>query len=183
MSLVIAAGCATTPSSVNEYGKERQLSAPAKSARLILKSTGMPMDVEYSINSSGESCKNFEKAGTIRDAGEDVVPPWIAKFSKKLNRTPAQVEKLVPATGVVQISGFGKWFNEAGRSSTCGPVVTEFNPKVGSTYIVEFVWHGTASCSGRVVDVTDPVTTKVVLVEYAVCPRSFMDVFLKRSGT
>lgn len=183
LTQVLMAGCASVPPPVVVDDIEHQRIVPGGSAKLILKSTGMPMDVEYSVNSSSEFCKNFEKAGTVRDVGEDVVLPWIAKLSKKLNRTPAEVERLVPAAREVQISGFGKWFNEAGRSNTCGPVVTKFTPKEGSIYLVEFVWQGLVFCSGRVVDVTDPLDKKAVPVEYSVCPRSFMDVFFNRSGT
>jgi hypothetical protein len=142
---------------------------------LILKSTGMPMNVEYSVNASEVSCENFEKVGTVRDSGRSVLLPWIARLSEKMNKIPTQLEKTVPAKTKIQVMGYGKWYDGTSRGS-CGPLVTEFTPDASSSYLVEFVWAGTARCSSRVFDITDPLEKKAVPVQYDHCPRSFLSI-------
>jgi hypothetical protein len=173
LAATIMAGCATQPA--------RTYVAKKDDPKLILKSTGMPMNVEYSISSSDVACENFENVGTVHDSGRDVLLPWIANLTEKLNRVPLQLESAVSANKQVQVKGYGKWYDST-SSGTCGPIVTLFTPSESRTYLVEFVWEGTVRCSSRVSDITNPSDKKAVPVEFKHCPRSFMSVLLKEAN-
>lgn len=150
-------------------------------ARILMRSTGMPMNVDYSISASEQSCKDFTQIGAVRDKGQKVLSSWIVKLGEKLNSVPDQIETVVPAGQPVQVAGWGNWQDSKSKGN-CGPSIVSFQPAQMHTYLVEFVWQGTARCMSRVYDVTDPATRTAVPTERKYCSRSFMDVWLGRSG-
>lgn len=153
----------------------RTYTAKENDPKLIMKSTGMPMNVEYAINSSEVNCENFEYVGMVRDSGRGVLLPWIANLTERLNKVPTQLDSMVPADKKVQIRSYWKWYDGTSKGS-CGPLVTTFTPHASGTYLVEFVWEGTASCTSRVFDITNPSEKKTVPAQFQYCPRSFMSI-------
>jgi hypothetical protein len=146
-----------------------------------MRSTGMPMNVDYSIGAAELSCKELKKVGTVRDKGENVLLPWIVKLTEKLSSVSDQLETSVPAGQAVQVASYGNWQDTKSKGN-CGPVIMSFLPEDKHTYLVEFVWQGTASCMSRVYDVTDPASKVAVPAVPKTCPRSFVDIWLGRSG-
>lgn len=145
-------------------------------SRLVLKSTGMPMDVDFFSGTPDEACREVKRRiGTVRDKGEGVLLPWIAKLSEKLNRLPGELETIVPAREAIKIAGYGHWFDGQARGH-CGPVMVAFVPDEKHSYLVEFVWRGTSECTTHVFDVTDPVERKTVSAQAYTCPPSLRDI-------
>ncbi|MGH8808108.1 MAG: hypothetical protein ACREX0_09540 [Noviherbaspirillum sp.] len=155
----------------------RTYTAKENDPTLILKSTGMPMNVEFAVNSGEVSCENFEHIGIVRDSGRGVLLPWIANMTEKLNSVPTQLHSVVPAHKQVQVRSYGKWYDSTSKGS-CGPLVTTFTPQASSTYLVEFMWEGTARCASRVSDITNSLEKKSVPTQFQYCPRSFMSILL-----
>lgn len=56
--------------------------------------------------------------------GRSVLLPWIADMSEKFNRIPARQEAAIPAHHVIQVKGYGSWWDMGGGS--CGPLVAKF---------------------------------------------------------
>lgn len=175
--VLFSSGCAVN--------KDLQPSAPASVAptennsKILMRSTGMPMHVDYSVGASDLECKELKDVGAVRDKGEKILLPWIVKLTEKLDQTPDQIETFVPAREPVQVSGISRWVD---RSSTghCGPVNVSFLPAEKHTYLVEFVLMGTSKCTSQVFDVTDSAKRVAVPVEFKTCPRSFLDIWLGR---
>ncbi|MYM36672.1 hypothetical protein GTP44_16960 [Duganella sp. FT50W] len=183
-AVVMTAGCAgvATQPEQEQAAPEKQLPPlEAKQARILMRSTGMPMNVNYSVSTSEQSCKEFKDVGVVRDKGEKVLLSWIVKLGEKLSSVPDQLDTVVPAGQSVQVAGWGNWQDSRSKGN-CGPEIMSFQPKDQHTYLVEFVWRGTSSCASRVQDVTDAAAKVAVQAERKVCPRSFMDIWLNRSG-
>jgi hypothetical protein len=174
----LVSGCGTAPA-LKPPGPSEAI--PDNSSRLLLRSTGMPMNVDYSVGAADASCKELTKVGTVRDKGENVLLPWIVKLSEKLSSVSDQLETLAPAGQAVQVASWGNWQDTKSKGN-CGPVIMSFVPAEKHTYLVEFVWQGTASCMSRVYDVTDPASKVAVPAAPKTCPRSFIDIWLGRSG-
>lgn len=139
------------------------------------------MNVDYYVSTGEQSCKDFTKIGTVRDRGEKMLSSWIVKLGERLNSVSDQIETVVPGGHSVQVAGWGNWYDSKSKGN-CGPVVLSFEPEAGRTYLVEFVWQGTARCMSRVQDVTDPTSHLPVVKVPTICSRSFMDIWLGRSG-
>jgi hypothetical protein len=166
MAIVLLAalgGCAT-PEPPKNFG------ANPGDPRLILKSTNMPMNVDYSISAGEKPCDDFEKVGTVRDSGRGVLLPWIANMSETFNKTPTKLETTIPGGKDIQVKAYGNWFDSTSKGF-CGPIVTKFPANASRTYLVEFVWAGTSACSVRVSDITDPTSAKSVAATAHDCPR------------
>jgi hypothetical protein len=148
---------------------DRLYTAQDNDAKVVLRSIGMPMNVDFSISSKSDACQGFERVGLVRDEGRGVLLPWIANLSSRLNRVPGELRAQVPGDSLIQVKGLGVW--DAGR---CGPVAASFPTQKSDTYLVEFVWTGTASCSLRASDITVPTQTKPVAARYRLCPRTMV---------
>jgi hypothetical protein len=158
-------GCTTVPPDPprNYVGKSND-------AILVVRSTDMPMGVEFSVSASAKACDGFESIGVVRDSGRGVLLPWIARLTDRLSSAPVERRASIPAGQVVQVKGYGSWRDSAG-SGYCGPLVAKFPVVSGSTYLVEFVWKGTSACSIRVADTSVAGDVRPVPFERGVCPR------------
>ncbi|MBS0309120.1 MAG: hypothetical protein JSS58_09130 [Proteobacteria bacterium] len=166
--IAMLTGCAPSKPYVYE--------AKENDPKLVLKSTGMPMNVHYAVTSNEENpCENFEDVGVVRDSGRGTLLPWIARLTEKLNKVPLQLKSRVSSSKPIYVSGYGKWSDGASKGS-CGPIVTKFIPNESSTYLVEFVWEGMERCTSRVFDITKAGEKKAIPVEYKFCPRSAMSI-------
>ncbi|KVX65066.1 hypothetical protein WT33_09280 [Burkholderia stagnalis] len=130
-------------------------------ARLVFTTSGMPMVVSYSISSAIPACEGFERVGNVFDSGRAVLLPWIARMTEKthkaLMRAEISRERYVEPGVTLQVQGGSGVTDEPNpRDWSCGPIVTAFTPEKGRTYSVNFDFQGTASCSQRVTDITDP---------------------------
>jgi hypothetical protein len=155
-------GCVAVPD------PDRHYIAQDNDAKLILRSNSinLPMRVRFSVSSNAAACKGFEQIGFVGDDGKAVLSPWVYKQVVSRNGPPpVELQAGVPGDGVIQVKGFGAW----GFGSSCGPIAATFPAKKGDTYLVEFVWNGTTSCSMRVNDVTVPTETRSVAASYRYC--------------
>ncbi|KVP65298.1 hypothetical protein [Burkholderia ubonensis] len=129
-------------------------------AKLVFTTSGMPMIVLYSISTAIPACEGFEPVGKVFDSGRSVLLPWIARFTEKthkLLRAEISRQKYVEPGVTLQVQGGSGPTDELSpRYWSCGPIVTVFTPEKGRTYSVNFNFQGTASCSQRVTDITDP---------------------------
>lgn len=130
-------------------------------AKLVFTSSGMPMIVSYSISSAIPACEGFERVGAVFDSGRAVLLPWIARMTEKAHKTllrteVSRVRYVEPGVTLQVQGGSGETDELIPRYWSCGPIVTTFTPEKGRTYSVNFDFQGTASCSQRVTDITDP---------------------------
>jgi hypothetical protein len=140
-------------------------------AKLVIKSTGMPAGVEYSLSFAEQDCEGFDRLGAVFHSGREVLLPWIAKMTekaqKKFNQQDTKLEKLVRVGEPIQIKGYSQWTDSnAFMTSTksCGPLVSKFTPEGTKTYLVEFSFEN-SSCVQRVFDITNPPEQKAVVVQ------------------
>jgi tetratricopeptide (TPR) repeat protein len=163
-----AAGSAT--SQVSTLDQKAPLSSHPDDAKVVFRSKGMPMPVMYWTSDSVTQCDGFQPVGRIFDSGRDVLLPWIAKMTESLNkgvmRTEVSRERRLKPGVPVQVKGLMGAPMDDGlpdpRYSRCGPLVTAFTPGKARTYLVEFLFNGTQSCSQRVSDITDAAQPAVV---------------------
>ena len=148
----------------------RNYVAQSNDAKLTFRSVNMPMEAGFSVSSSPKPCEGFERVGLVRDGGRQVLLPWIANLSDRLNRIPTSLEARAPSGKELQVKGLGSWFNGASRSS-CGPLAAKFVPIESGSYLVEFVWSGTSACSMRVSNVTIPDKPELVPTQRLACSR------------
>jgi hypothetical protein len=162
ITLAAISGCAVPD-------PDRNYTVQDNDAKVVLRSIGMPMNVDFSISSKFDACQGFERVGLVRDEGRGVLLPWVANLSSRLNRVPGELRAQVPGDSLIQVKGMGVW--DAGR---CGPVAASFPTQKGDTYLVEFVWTDTASCSLRVSDITVPTQPQPLAAKYRLCPRKMV---------
>ena len=132
-------------------------------AVIIIRSSGMPMIVKYSISVDEEMCKGFETVGSVfANTAKGKILPWIARLDEKSRRLLGATTELkirVRPDRPTQVKGYSNWTDYVAggsRNGSCGPLVTQFTPVSSHTYLVEFLWNGTSSCAQAVFDVTDP---------------------------
>jgi hypothetical protein len=132
-------------------------------AKVVFRSKGMPMPVMYWTSDSVAQCEGFQPVGRIFYSGRDVLLPWIAKLTESVNKgvmgTEVSRERRLKPGVPIQVKGLMGASSDDGlpnpRYSRCGPLVTAFTPQKARTYLVEFVFNGTRSCSQSVSDITD----------------------------
>jgi tetratricopeptide (TPR) repeat protein len=162
------AGCAHRPPRDGAIAKKARVhrtraATPVNpdDAKLVFKSSGMPMQVMYWTSTAEQSCEAFQPVGRVFDSGRRVLLPWIARMTEHVNKAvfksvPSRVRYLTPGQ-TIQVKGTsGSKDGEVTPGYSCGPIVTAFTPEKGRSYVVDFDFQGTQSCSQRVTDVTDP---------------------------
>ena len=137
-------------------------------AVMLIRSSGMPMIVQYSISVDEEMCKGFETVGSVfANTAKGKVLPWIARLDEKSRRLLGATTELkirVRPDRPIQVKGYSNWTGGS-SSGSCGPLVTQFTPVSSHTYLVEFLWNGTISCAQAVFDVTNPDEKIAIPVE------------------
>lgn len=132
---------------------------------LLLRSTGAPMPVDYTISSNGKDVK----PGKIFDNVEGQLAPWIARLTKSVNRglakTLTQREMLVDANTFYMLSATSDWTTQdpyLTRKGRCYPSATHFTPEPNKRYMALFTFSGN-SCTNEVYDITSgaPVPLKI----------------------
>lgn len=143
----------------------------AGNATLVIKSSGMPMRVDYSISHDEEACKGFESIGAVfENTGKEKLLPWIAKLTEKSRRiggATTELKKTVASNKPIQIKGYSRWTDHSTfitMNRSCGPLVAKFTPHDSSTYLIEFLWSGN-NCTQQIFDITDPAEKKAVPVD------------------
>lgn len=167
-SVLALAGCAHRPKPPRDPASRAARTPAADTdaanpdrAKLVFTTSGMPMVVSYSISSAIPACEGFERVGNVFDSGRAVLLPWIARMTEKthkaLMRAEISRERYVEPGVTLQVQGgSGVTDDRIAHDWSCGPIVTTFTPEKGRTYSVNFDFQGTASCSQRVTDITDP---------------------------
>lgn len=137
-------------------------------AKIIIRSSGLPANVVYTMSTSAEQCAGFEPAGVVFDSGKGVLLPWIEKMTSRLRRkmgAVTEIERMVSASQPIQIQGYSTYMESNGLFTTTkkfGPLTTRFTPAGGKTYLVKFTFTGGGNCSQELSDVTDPGNTAFV---------------------
>ncbi len=158
--LLALAGCASKVPTGYKEPAVATVKVDADHARVVMRSAGMPMSVNYSISSAQNSCEEFTPVGRVFHSGREVLLPWIAKLTEKsrkvVSRDLPEVDQLVVAGRPVQIKGNSSWSSTTAQmtsSGSCGPLVSRFTPVGGKTYLVEFLFSGTSSCAQNVFEI------------------------------
>ncbi|MDT3722274.1 hypothetical protein [Pseudomonas oryzihabitans] len=161
----LAAGCTSSvPPKPAPVSYQTNFTPTDEYAVLILRSTGAPMPVAYSLTSKehGEV-----QVGKVYDGatGDELLLPWIAKFSKKMN---SGLLKAVPSRETVLdvgtlygVHGKSEWSNASGGKGSCGPVYSTFTPEPHKRYLALFTFFN-GYCKQEIFDVTNgaPVLLK-----------------------
>lgn len=157
--LVILVGCA---GGVPEYKEPPVATIAVKDnqARIVFRSAGLPITVNYAVDSSMSTSEDFTPIGRVFHSGREKLLPWIANLTEKSRRAISneqpQIEKTVDAEHYIRIKGTSDWYDSGQQVSTsgsCGPLFSQFTPKGGKTYLVEFRFNGTNSCSQQVYEI------------------------------
>ena len=154
-------------------------------AVIIIRSSGMPMIVKYSISVDEEMCKGFETVGSVfANTAKGKILPWIARLDEKSRRFLGATTELkirVRPNRPTQIKGYSNWTDYAAgtsRNGSCGPLVTQFTPAGSHTYFVEFLWDGTRSCTQAVFDITHPDEKIAIPVQtFSSCKQGWWSLF------
>ncbi|WP_146166224.1 hypothetical protein [Trinickia symbiotica] len=170
-SILGLAGCAhrhpPTDSTVSQKRKAHRSKAVATSpdhaaddAKLVFKSSGMPMQVMYWTSTAEQACQGFQPVGRVFDSGRGTLLPSIARWTEGANKAFYKAEtsrlRYIKPGVTIQVKGLSGSESHDPRYFSCGPIVTTFTPEKGRSYEVDFAFQGTKSCSQRVADVTDP---------------------------
>jgi len=158
--LAFVAGCASKAPSDYKEPAIATVAVDSEHARIVMRSAGMPMSVNYSISASPNTCEDFSWVGRVFHSGREVLLPWIANLTEKsrkaISRDLPQVEQVVLADRPVQIKGHSGWSDTSAQmtsSGSCGPLTSQFTPASGKTYLVEFRFSGTRSCTQKVYEI------------------------------
>ncbi|MCA1326285.1 hypothetical protein [Herbaspirillum sp. alder98] len=129
-------------------------------ARIVMRSAGMPMAVNYAMSTSESTCEGFAPVGRVFHSGREQLLPWIATLTEKsrsaVSNDQPQVEQVVPANRRVQVKAYSGWSDVTAQmrsSGSCGPLTSQFTPAGGKTYLVEFRFAGTRDCSQTVYEI------------------------------
>jgi len=117
------------------------------------------MAMVYWKSTAEQACEGFERIGSVFYSGRDVLLPWIAHMTERMNKAIGHTEisrTIYVKPGVtVQVKGMSGSEDRTMPGYSCGPIVTAFTPEQGHSYLVDFNYQGTQSCSQRITDVTD----------------------------
>ncbi|MGK3120090.1 hypothetical protein QZH44_04530 [Pseudomonas corrugata] len=145
--------------------QQTKVVADAEHAKVIMKSTGFPHPVQFSVRRSSDTDQRAEVLGTVVDSGRGKVFGWIAKMNKVTNSAAVkrfpQLEMQVDPGQTVEVIGESRvydsnYYRYAERVVyECGPMNSTFKPEKQKVYLVEFVIIE-AGCEQHVYDVTQP---------------------------
>ena len=157
--LGMLAGCAA---GVPEYKEPPVATVAVKDsqARIVFRSAGMPMAVNFAIDTSISGAEDFESIGRVFHSGREKLLPWIAALTEKSRKAISderpEIERTVEAERRIRIKGISGWSDVTPQMTTtgsCGPLFSQFVPGRGKTYLVEFRFNGTSSCSQKVYEI------------------------------
>ncbi|MCJ8207308.1 hypothetical protein [Pseudomonas sp. RGM2987] len=145
--------------------QQTKVVADADHAKVIMKSTGFPHPVQFSVRRSSDTDQRAEILGTVVDSGRGKVFGWIAKMNEVTNSAAVkrfpQLEMQVDPGQTVEVIGESRVYDSNYYRYTervvyaCGPMISTFKPEKQKVYLVEFVIIG-AGCEQHVYDVTQP---------------------------
>ncbi|WP_295467265.1 hypothetical protein [uncultured Pseudomonas sp.] len=153
----LAVGCASrVPAKPAPVSYQTNFTPTDEYAVLLLRSTGAPMPVAYSLTSKehGEV-----QVGKVYDGatGDELLLPWIAKFSKKMNsgmlKAVPSRETVLEVGAAYTVYGNSEWSNASGGKGSCGPVHSTFTPEPQKRYLALFTFSN-GYCRQEIFDVT-----------------------------
>ncbi len=140
-------------------------------AKLVLRSTGAGISVQYATSTANTPCEGMEKHGTVRDVGRGVVLPSIAKLSFGGKEF---IEQELAAPVNVQVQGRGSFWQSNPFFSTwgqCDPLTARFAAQPNRAYLVNFQYTD-RQCKLDVFDATNPdAPVPVPFENLAQCPK------------
>src|SRR5690349_4994971 len=70
------------------------VASPANSddAKVVFKSSGMPMVMMYWMSAAPRACEGFEPVGRVFDSGRGILLPGIAHLTERVNKVAAHAE-------------------------------------------------------------------------------------------
>ncbi|WP_055136872.1 hypothetical protein, partial [Pseudomonas corrugata] len=129
--------------------QQTKVVADAEHAKVIMKSTGFPHPVQFSVRRSSDTDQRAEVLGTVVDSGRGKVFGWIAKMNEVTNSAAVkrfpQLEMQVDPGQTVEVIGESRvydsnYYRYAERVVyECGPMNSTFKPEKQKVYLVEFV--------------------------------------------
>jgi len=153
----LAAGCASSvPPKPAPISYQTNFIPTDEYAVLILRSSGAPMPVAYSLTSKKQG---EVQLGKVYDGanGDKLLFPWIAKFSKKVNsgllKTLPSRETVLEVGASYTVYGTSEWATASGGKGSCGPVLSAFIPEAKKRYLALFTFFN-GYCKQEIFDVT-----------------------------
>ena len=148
--------------------------ADAEHAKIIMKSTGFPHPVQFSVRRSSDVDQRAEVLGTVVDSGRGKVFGWIAKLNEVANSAAVkrfpQLEVQADSGQAIEVIGESRVYDSNRYLYvprivySCGPMSSTFKPEKQKVYLVEFVIIG-AGCEQHVYDITRPTERVPVVTE------------------
>lgn len=144
--------------------QQKQVVADAEHARIIMKSTGFPHPVQFSVRRADDPDQRPEILGKVVDSGRGKLFGWIAKMNEVANSAAVkrfpQLELQANPGQSIEVIGESRVSEKRGlfpdkKIYDCGPMRSLFKPEKQKTYLVEFVIIG-EGCEQHVYDVTQP---------------------------
>lgn len=153
----LAVGCASSvPSKPASVSYRTNFTPTDEYAVLILRSAGAPMPVAYSMTSKKQG---EVQLGKVYDGatGDELLLPWIAKLSKKMNsgmlKTVPSRETVLEVGASYTVYGKSEWSNASGGNGSCGPVSSTFTSEPQKRYLALFTFFN-GYCKQEIFDVT-----------------------------
>lgn len=146
-------------------------------AKLVMRSEGMGVSVQFSTSMSPQSCEGFSKPVIVADAGRGVLLPMVAKMARR-GRKEYFEQQLVPQDPV-QVRAYSVWSNSSGApnmpttvsTGKCGPLTARFTPLADHAYVARWLYPDPGSCSLVIEDATNPdMPIKIEAEQIAGCP-------------
>jgi len=120
--LALVAGCASKAPSDYQEPAVATAAVDSEHSRIVMRSAGMPMSVNYAISASPDACQDFSQVGRVFHSGREVLLPWIANMTEKSRKAVArdlpQVEQVVLADRPVQIKGYSGWSDTSAQMTS-----------------------------------------------------------------
>ena len=132
-------------------------------AKLVMRSEGIGVSVQFATSTSLQPCENFSKQGIVADAGHGVLLPSIAKMIRG-DRKGFLEQQLTPQQPL-QVRAYSAWSSSSNagpnmpttvRNGECGPLVARFTPQADHAYVARLLYPDAEHCSLIVDDATNP---------------------------
>jgi hypothetical protein len=140
-------------------------------AKLVLRTTGPDVAVQYATSVANTPCEGLEKEGTVRDVGRGVLLPSLARLSfgsKEFIAKELQAPVNAQVQGRGSFSQSTPFFYSWGQ---CGPFTARFEALPDHAYLVNFR-STDRQCSLEVFDATDPdAPVPIPFENLAQCPK------------
>ncbi len=147
-------------------------------SKLVMRSEGMSVPVQFSVSTSPKACDAFSKPVAVVDLGRGVLLPSIAKMTKR-GRKEFLDQQLIPQEPV-QVRAYSEWSSSMGggpnmpttiQSGKCGPLVKRFTPQSDHAYVARLLFVDFRECSLVIEDASNPdMPVKVDAEEIPGCP-------------